>query len=323
MRVGLLGDVMLGRGVAKALSGTAPAELWSEEVRALASSCDLVACNLECCISGRGAPTQAIAGKPFFFRGPPRAVEALRAIRASAVSLANNHALDYGAEALADTLGHLRAEGIEAVGAGRGPASARRGCVLATPERRLGIVAACDHPREFAATAPDGLGIAHAELRSGAPGWLLAEVARLRARSDHVLCLLHWGPNMTTAPARWQREAAAELAAAGAHLVVGHSAHVFHGVGRRDGTLVAYDLGDALDDYAIDAELRNDLGLFALWSPGAGRAELELVGLRLDYARTELARDDNADWIAARLERACAELGTSVERLGEQRFRVV
>src|ERR687898_943756 len=124
--VGLLGDVMLGRGVAEALGETPAAELWGEELRELCASLDLVLCNLECCISERGEPTRRIPGKPFFFRAPPVAVEALRAIGVRAVSLANNHALDYETEALADTLGFLQEAGIAAAGAGRGTDEARR-----------------------------------------------------------------------------------------------------------------------------------------------------------------------------------------------------
>jgi poly-gamma-glutamate synthesis protein (capsule biosynthesis protein) len=59
----------------------------------------------------------------------------------------------------------------------------------------------------------------------------------------------------------------------------------------------------------------------AIWRP-AGEPELELVGLRLEYCYTRLAEDEEADWIAGRLDRACAELGTRVARVGEQRFVV-
>jgi poly-gamma-glutamate synthesis protein (capsule biosynthesis protein) len=126
---------------------------------------------------------------------------------------------------------------------------------------------------------------------------------------------------MTTKPARWQRERARELVEAGADLVAGHSAHVFHGIARLEGRPVLYDLGDALDDYAVDCTLRNDLGILVLWRPGAD-PDLEVVGLQLGFCETSLARGADADWIAARLERACAELGTPVERVGEQRLVV-
>ena len=320
--IGLLGDVMLGRGVAAALESRPPAEVWSPELRELAAACDLVVANLECCISERGRPTRRIPRKPFFFRAPPAAVDSLRAIGAAVVSLANNHALDYEEEALADTLDHLDAAGIARVGAGRGTAEARRGIAVEAGGATLGVVAVSDHPRAYAARGGAGLGIAHAELARAAPGWLLDEIRRLRERCDHLLAFPHWGPNMTVRPAAWQRERALALLDAGCDLVAGHSAHVFHGAELPPGGPVLYDLGDALDDYRVDPELRNDLGLLALWRPG-GAPALELVGLRLRYTRTELARGADADWIAARLADACAELGAAVGRRGEQRFEVL
>jgi poly-gamma-glutamate synthesis protein (capsule biosynthesis protein) len=125
---------------------------------------------------------------------------------------------------------------------------------------------------------------------------------------------------MTTRPAPWQRRLAGRLLAAGADLVAGHSAHVFHGVGWNGGP-VLFDLGDVLDDYRVDPRLRNDLGIFAIWRP-AGSPQLELVGLKLEYRFTRLAKGPEADWISRRLARACTELGTRVTRIEEQRFTV-
>ena len=73
----------------------------------------------------------------------------------------------------------------------------------------------------------------------------------------------------------------------------------------------------------LDPRLRNDLGLLALWHPTAEEdGVLELVGLRLDYCHTGLAKGSDADWVAARLEKACGELDARIERIGEKRFRL-
>jgi poly-gamma-glutamate capsule biosynthesis protein CapA/YwtB (metallophosphatase superfamily) len=334
MTIGLLGDVMLGREVARAIDEGPPERVWSDELAELCRACDALICNLECCISERGGPTERIPDKPFFFRAPPAAVDALAAVGTTAVSLANNHALDYEEEALADTLESLPAADIVAVGAGLDREQARRGAVIevggaegeagdpATAARgpKVGLLAVTDHPREYAA-GPGSPGVAWADLRAGLPDWVGAELDRLRAEADVVVCFPHWGPNMTSSPARWQRDRARELVAAGADLVAGHSAHVFHGIERIEGRPVLYDLGDALDDYRVDRKLRNDLGILALWSPGAD-PDLELVALRLYFCETDLARGSDADWIADRLEEACAELGIPVERVSEQRFVV-
>jgi poly-gamma-glutamate capsule biosynthesis protein CapA/YwtB (metallophosphatase superfamily) len=286
----------------------------------LLRDCDAVVCNLECCVSERGEPTSRVAGKPFFFRAPTAATESLKAVGAKAVGLANNHALDFEVEALLDTLGHLAAAEIPACGAGADLERARAGMVIDAGETRLGIVAASDHPVEYAAgTASPG--IAYADLPRGAPSWLIDELARLREAADRVLAFLHWGPNMTVRPAHWQRRLADELLDAGADAVAGHSAHVFHGIAFRPGGPALYDLGDALDDYRVDAELHNDLGICAIWRPGE-EPELELIGLRLHFTRTQIAAGRDADWIARRLAHACEELGTAVERTDESRFEL-
>jgi poly-gamma-glutamate capsule biosynthesis protein CapA/YwtB (metallophosphatase superfamily) len=321
MTIGLLGDVMLGREVARAIDEGPPERVWSDELAELCRTCDALICNLECCISERGRPTERIPDKPFFFRAPPAAVEALAAAGTTAVSLANNHALDYEEDALADTLEDLPAAGIAIAGAGLDREQARRGTVFAAGGSvKVGLLAVTDHPAEYAA-GPGSPGVAWADLRAGLPDWVGAELDRLRAEADVVVCFPHWGPNMTTSPARWQGDRARELVAAGADLVAGHSAHVFHGIERIEGRPVLYDLGDALDDYRVDRKLRNDLGILALWSPGAD-PDLELVALRLYFCETDLARGSDADWIAARLEEACAELDIPVERVSEQRFAV-
>jgi poly-gamma-glutamate capsule biosynthesis protein CapA/YwtB (metallophosphatase superfamily) len=314
----LLGDVMLGRTVAQRLAATPAAEVWSPGLREACAACDVLVVNLECSVSGRGAPTPLIPGKRFFYRAPPSGVAALQAIGTSVAGLANNHMLDFGAEALADTLVHLRAGGILPVGAGVEIDGARRGVVARAGRFRLGVLALSDHPWEYRAGEARP-GIAHAELGRRLPKWVTSELRRLRSQADVVLAFPHWGPNMTSSPAGWQRERGRELLAAGADAVAGHSAHVFHGVALTPSGPVLYDLGGALDDYAIDGELRNDLGVLAKWRPHA-EPEVELIGLRLGFCRTELAAGADAEWIARRLERACGELGTSVRRLDEGRF---
>jgi hypothetical protein len=70
------------------------------------------------------------------------------------------------------------------------------------------------------------------------------------------------------------------------------------------------------------ASCENDLGVLARWRPHA-EPEVQLIGLRLGFCRTELAVGADAEWIAARLERACGELGASVERVDEGRFALL
>jgi poly-gamma-glutamate capsule biosynthesis protein CapA/YwtB (metallophosphatase superfamily) len=318
LSIGLLGDVMLGRGVGEVLARRRDALVWGEPLRTVAASLDVTIANLECCLSTGGRPTRRIPGKPFFFRGPRSAAAQLTALGVRVVGLANNHALDFEEWALAETLAALDHAGIVVTGAGRGLARARRPAVFSAAGGRVGVIAFSDHPVEYAADDDDRLGIAHADLRRGLPDWLRAQVAALRETCDVVIAFPHWGPNMAPDPQPWQLRRAEELQHAGAQLVAGHSAHVFHGVAWNAEGPILTDLGDALDDYRVDRDLRNDLGILAIWRTEP--EELELVGLRLSYAFTDLARGADADWIAQRLQHSCGTL--HVERIAEQRFRI-
>jgi poly-gamma-glutamate capsule biosynthesis protein CapA/YwtB (metallophosphatase superfamily) len=312
MRLALAGDTMLGRQVAARIDAGGWS-LWSDEVVAAVAEADLAVCNLECCISDRGEPWPDPA-KPFFFRAPPVAAELLAGLGIHAVTLANNHALDYGEAALRDTLAHLDAAGIAHVGAGATVAEARRSAVLDAAGLRVGLIGFADHPADFAATERRP-GIAHADFTGGVPAWLTGTLAGCDA--DLVVATPHWGPNMTAEPVPHVRAAAPALGGAGAGLVAGHSAHCFHGVAWLGAALVCYDLGDFIDDYAVHPHRRNDLGLLWLVDADAdGPRRLEAVPLALDYCYTRLAEGEEAGWIRRRFRAACAAFGVEAREEG-------
>jgi poly-gamma-glutamate synthesis protein (capsule biosynthesis protein) len=307
----LAGDTMLGRGVADALLADPGRPLVAPEVAARMAEADACVLNLECCISDRGARFPE-PGKPFFFRAPPVAAGRLAELGVTAVTLANNHALDYGPIALLDTLRHLADAGIAAVGAGADAQAARASLAIECGPMRLRLVAFSDHPAAYAA-GPDEPGIAFADLRAELAEWVTA-AARPGPDEAAVLVTPHWGPNMVAEPMPRVRRAAEALLGAGATLVAGHSAHVFHGVAGR----VLFDLGDFLDDYAVDQALRNDLGLLWLVElDEGGPRRIRALPLALDYCFTRQAARDEADWIERRLAQLCAPFGTTVERAGD------
>ena len=300
----LAGDTMLGRGVGAHLADHRVRDLFGDALLEVVRGTDGMVLNLECCVSARGRPWP---GRVFHFRAPPRAVEALTLLGVRCLTLANNHALDYGYEALLDTLDLVRAAGIAVAGAGADEAEARAPARVTVGGQPLTVVGVTDHPEEYAAAA-DRPGVAWADLPAGVPGWVTEAVATGR-RTGAVLVMPHWGPNMTREPRAHVRAAARTLVAAGATLVAGHSAHVFHGAAAP----VLYDLGDFLDDYALDRRLRNDLGVLWLVTLDGGRlARAVAAPLRLDYAHTDLATGDDARWVERRMRRACAALGSGV-----------
>jgi poly-gamma-glutamate capsule biosynthesis protein CapA/YwtB (metallophosphatase superfamily) len=300
VKLALAGDTMLGRGVAERLASGSPESLFAPEVVAAVGEAAQCLLNLECCISERGAP---VPGRVFHFRAPVAAAETLAHLGVDCVTLANNHALDFGPDALLDTFVHLASGGIAWVGAGPDVASARAPVVLDAGGFRLGVLALADHPSDYAARATRP-GVAYANLAGGVPDWVVEKIAALDA--DAILLTPHWGWNMTAEPMAHVRAAARALVAADVTLIAGHSAHVFHGVASR----VLYDLGDFLDDYRVDWKLRNDLGLLFLVDLAGSR--VEAIPLKLEFAHTRFADGEDAAWIRRRFAHACAAFGTAV-----------
>lgn len=306
MRVAVLGDVMLGRGVAPLVRERPPAWLWGDVLDVLEQA-HLRIANLECCISARGEPW---VPKVFHFRAPPEAVEVLRAARIDAVSLANNHVLDFGYDAFADTIEHLDQAGIVHAGAGRDLDEARAPRPLAGG--RVALVAWTDNQPDWAA-GPGRPGTNHLEV--GDPD-LERQVAAARGRATPLVVSAHWGPNMRPRPPEAHRDYARRAVEAGAGIWHGHSAHIPQGaewVRGPDGwSIVLYDTGDVIDDYAVDPELRNDLSLLFVvhWLEAVTRVEAR--PLALGFGRVHLATGADHRWMADRFTELCADLGTEV-----------
>ncbi len=204
---------------------------------------DLAVGNLETALTSGGTR----ADKQFAFRAPPRAVDALRAAGFDAVSVANNHGLDYGADGLADTLAVKRAQrdGF-LIGVGADEDEAFAPFRAEVKGQRISVLAATqvldsDLIEAWTATATQG-GLASAKRVDR----LVEEVQAARATSDTVVVFLHWGVEAETCPSADQEALARTLVDAGADLVVGGHAHRLQGGGRLGRALVHYGLGNFL-----------------------------------------------------------------------------
>ena len=117
VRIGLTGDVMLGRLVNRRQRNRSVCAVWGSMLNEL-RSLDGLLINLECCLSKRGSPWVR-THRPFLFRADPDwAIPALREAGVDACALANNHLMDFGEVALQDTISYLTDADIATAGAG-------------------------------------------------------------------------------------------------------------------------------------------------------------------------------------------------------------
>ena len=122
MRLVLVGDVMLGRGVNATLKQVRSEYPWGNTLP-LFHQADWRLCNLECVMSDRGVPWSSTP-KAFHFRSDAKNIAVLKAARIDAVSLANNHTLDFGYDAMREMLALLDTNDIKHAGAGLNHSSA-------------------------------------------------------------------------------------------------------------------------------------------------------------------------------------------------------
>jgi len=214
-----------------------------EQVAPFLSTAHVAFVNLESPLSDAGSRN---VEKDVTFRGRPALVKGLAAAGIDVVSLANNHALDWGAQALLDTIARLDAAGIAHAGAGEDLAAARSPALLDTPAGSVAVLAFTDIiPAGFPA------GVERAGVNPVRPDRerLLADIREAATAADWVVVSFHWGVEYEGYAGASQRELAHQVVDAGADLVLGHHPHVLQGFELYKGALIAYSLGDFVFDH--------------------------------------------------------------------------
>lgn len=303
---------MLGRLVNRTLTRLRPEHVWGDTLPLLRAA-DAVACNLECVIADRGRPQP---GKTFTFRSDAANVRVLTAGQITAVSLANNHALDYGTDALLECLDVLDTHGIVHAGAGPTLEAAQHPAIFAAGETTVALIACTDNEPDWAA-GPRQPGTFYVPIAVGDPRFaeLCELVTAARPGADIVVVSVHWGPNWGYEPPAEHIDAAHALVDAGADVVFGHSAHVVRGVGVYRERPVLYSAGDFVDDYAVDPVERNDQSFMFMGEVEDGRLRsLTCIPTVIRNFHASLAAGAERADIERKMQRLCAALDTPVAR---------
>lgn len=260
-------------------------------------SADLTMVNLETAITERGTLEAKELEEPddrYYFRTSPAALDVLAQAGVDVVTMANNHAADYGPVGLADTLRAIRHSPIPVIGIGKDRQAAFSPYRVTIGETDLAFLAADASFREGmssvweAGTSNPGVAAAHAAR----PRDLLDAVRAASANDDIVVVNLHWGKEMQACPTPTQRITASALAEAGADVIVGSHAHVQLGSGWLGDTYVNYGLGNFLwyhnhqpETGVLKVVIRDGHVVDDSWSP----ARIQLFGRPLPLHGTARA----------------------------------
>ena len=181
--------------------------------------------------------TTPLPDKQFNFKVDPADVEVLKNGGIDIVTLANNHAMDYAATGLEDTIKTLDQAGIHHVGAGRTIEEARLPEILDVKGQRIAYFGYYDGDFQSA-----GAGVAGTNSRQN--DRVSADIKAIRGQVDWVVVNYHWGAELARYPDDYQMDLARFTIDQGADLVVGHHPHVLQGAEIYKGRPIVYSLGN-------------------------------------------------------------------------------
>lgn len=290
-----VGDVLLARSMSARIADSG-VNYPFEKVRSIVSAADVAFANLECplCPDGERPPIR----KKFMFRGEPEYASGLRSAGFGVVSVANNHALDYGSGGRTATIRALDSAGIAHCGD-----SAEQGRYRPAIIEKNGVKLAFLAYSDF-------------ETVGGAQNFdaLLSSIREARGGFDCVVVSMHWGRELDSLPSARQIRMGHQLIDAGAALVIGHHPHVLQGVESYRGKMILYSLGNFVFDNSQTEQSRSAIFRCTIGQSGIDSAEL--IPISINSWRPEPATGAAKDAIEDKLIRLSAALGTALVKSG-------
>lgn len=302
-----VGDIMLGRNVGKAITKNGddyPFRLLDGYL----AEADITFGNLESPLSNGG---KKLYGKSVVFRGDPAMGTVLAEQGFDILSLANNHIMDYNAEALLDTIDVLNENNIEPIGAGENLADACQAVIINSNGLRIGFLAYSDKyntdllvRKSFAAT-DDSCGVAPLNRNA-----ILADIRELETEVDVVVVSLHWGKEYKSKPAAADVKLAHDIIDGGAALVIGHHPHRLQGVERYGKGLIAYSLGNFVFDQKSLLYMRQSAILDVKLAPGEV-LEASVIPVLIADSQPAILTGSKANTLLKKIAGYCKKLDTT------------
>lgn len=322
----------------------------AREVYGLVGSADVAVGDFEMPLTEGGVPVHKLLN----IKADPAIAGDVPSLGFGVLTVANNHAVDYGWPALERTVARLRAEGLVVVGAGPDEAAAAAPAFVDAAGCRVGVIAfSCLTPTGMgAAPLRPGISAVHVETAYEVDPWYQMEepgdpsvvrirtrvrdvdrerverlVSATRDRCDLLVVSVHWGFGSGEHLAEYQLPLGRALIEAGADVVHGHHPHAVHPIGFHLGKPILFGPGTFIGQQVFLDAPPNVQALWAAMSPDGYVARLrigdeddalvELHPTTLDADRLpRLAGGGDHDRVAERLARLSAPYGAAVESHG-------
>lgn len=250
---------------------------------------DLLMINNEFPYTNRGEPTK---DKTYTFRANPENVSYLKDMGVDLVTIANNHAYDFGEISLLDTISTLKEAEIPFVGAGEDLEEARKPYYYKQGGKTIAIIGTTQIERfknpDTKAATPERAGV----FRSMEVEVLLETIKEAKEQSDYVIVYIHWGTENEWDIDWAQKTYAPQIAEAGADFIIGSHAHILQPIGYYGDTTIVYGLGN----FWFNSKTM-DTCLLKLTFPIEKEPYLELIPARQENNKTvHLTGVDRIAW---------------------------
>lgn len=308
-----VGDILLDYGVGDLISWEGPMAPWDSVKDVLAAS-DFTMGNLECAVGTTGAPVQ---GKTYTFRARPETLEGLVGCGFDAVSLANNHTLDYGTECLLETLDHVASSGIVAVGAGRNETEARTPHIFEKNGIKVGVLATNLVYPEVSWGATDTRPGQATDWGSRRGSGICASVQALAQEVDIVVVMLHWGEERKTEPESWVKNMEAGLLEAGADVIIGGHPHILRGIRYNGQTLTAHSMGNFVFTIRADVPACQESAILTVTVSKTGVESASVHPTRIVNYRAIPLTGADRDTAISKLASLSRPFGSDIDGTGE------
>ena len=216
---------------------------YSEETMREMQSADIFMVNNEFTYTNRGTPTE---GKTFTFRADPECAAILLDMGVDIVSLANNHAYDFGEISMLDTFDTLNNIEMPYVGAGLNLDDAAQTIYFEVEDTKIGIVSATQIERVSNPDTKPATETSPGVFRCFSETRIYDEIAKAKENCDFVVAYVHWGTESTDELDWSQPDISVKLAEAGADLIVGAHPHVLQEIANVKGVPTIFSLGNYL-----------------------------------------------------------------------------